>query len=331
MILRSRAPTRISFAGGGTDLPEIAKVMGGCVTSGAITKYVYGTMKERGNKKLVIASQSSGKREKEITDASAIKYNGRLDLVKSVAEELNKDGLGFEITLSSDLPRHSGLGVSAAAYAAVIALFDGFYKLGMTRREMAELAFTLETEKLNNRVGKQDQYAVVFGGLNFMEFDRSMNVKISPLKASKKIVEYLEKNLALFYIAERKKTAGTTISKQLRSGSLEAFRKTKELGLKSREALERGDLEEFGNVMSLVWRYKKTFGGATTKSIDKIYGAAINAGAYGGKISGAGGGGCGFWLCRPHKKQGVIDALEKKGAVHIPFSFDFDGVKTWEE
>lgn len=331
MILHSRAPTRISFAGGGTDLPEIAKVMGGCVTSAAITKYVYGNMKERGDKKLVITSQSSNKEEKETTDALKIEYNGHLDLIKSVAEELNIDKKGFEIALSNDLPRHSGLGVSAAAYAAVIALFDKFYNLGMTKKDIAELSFRLETEKLKNHVGKQDQYAVVFGGLNFMEFGRDMQVGIKQLKTNENTVKGLENGLALFYIAEREKTAGSAISNQVKSGSLEGFRKTKELGLKVKEALERDDLEKFGHVMAMIWKYKKMFGGVTTKFIDEIYESALEAGAYGGKISGAGGGGCGFWFCKPHKKQSVIEALEKKGAVHIPFSFDFEGVKVWED
>ncbi len=330
IIIRGRAPTRISFAGGGTDLPEIAKSIGGCVTSAAIANYVHGTLKEREDGKLVISSVFPGKTEKEVADAENIVYNGQLDLVKSVAEELNKDALGFDITISTDAPRHSGLGASAAAYATVIALFDRFYSLKMSRKDIAELSFRLEREKLKNRVGKQDQYAVVFGGLNFMEFSADMNVTISPVKAGKDTISELERRLALFYIAERKKTSGASIKEQVNS-SLDGFEKTKELGLLAKNALEKNDLGKFGDVMATVWKYKKMFGGITTDFIDVIYDLAVEAGAYGGKVSGAGGGGCGFWFCRPGKKDSVIKALESKGAKNIPFSFDFEGAKAWEE
>jgi len=330
------APTRISFAGGGTDLPEIAREIGGCVTSVAISKYVYGSLKERNDGIISITSIMQDKRDKiEINAKGRIMYDGRLDLIKSVLEEFHVDR-GFDIVLSTDVPSHSGLGASSAAYTATIGLFNHYYKKNMSKKEIAELAFKLEREKLKNTVGKQDQYAAAFGGLNYMEFEKDMGVVVIPLKIKNDTLLDLEKNLLLFYIAERVKTAGETIANQTGSfarsnDAKEGFKKTKELGKKAKEALENGDLELFGDIMAKVWEYKKLFGGVTNPFIEVVYRIAVENGAYGGKISGAGGGGCGFWFCRPGKAELVKKALEKKGAKNIPFSFDFNGLQTWEE
>jgi D-glycero-alpha-D-manno-heptose-7-phosphate kinase len=213
-MIVSRSPTRISFAGGGTDLPEVVRKIGGCVTSVAINKYVYGSLKERNDDMIKIKSVFSGKEEKaELKAGEKIVYDGRLDLIKSVLEEFSVDR-GFDIALRTDIPPHSGLGASAAAFSAAIALFDYYYRRDMTKHEIAELAFRLEIEKLKNRVGKQDQYASAFGGLNFMEFKKDMSVEITPLGIDKKTVSELEQNVLLFYIAEREKTAGETVAKQ---------------------------------------------------------------------------------------------------------------------
>ncbi len=333
MMLCSRAPTRISFAGGGTDIPDIAKRIGGCATSAAISRYIYATLEPRKDRNIRIRSVKFGGSEENIViSLSRIKY-GKLDLVKSVIEELCQAG-GFNITIKSEVPEHSGLGASASAYAALIALFNAYYKLGMTKRDMAELSFRLETEKLKNKVGKQDQYAACFGGLNFMEFSKDMGVNISPIKTS--LVTDLEKNIALLYIIKRAKTAGDVIKTQAKrfAGSADAmlgFAKTKELGGRAKAALEGNDIEEFGRIMALVWKYKKKFSPETTTPfIEKVYETAMKNGAYGGKISGAGGGGCGFWLCRDGTKSKVVTELEKMGAKNLDFRFDFDGVKTWK-
>jgi D-glycero-alpha-D-manno-heptose-7-phosphate kinase len=336
IMIKSRAPARISFAGGGTDLPEIAKEIGGCVTSVAISKYVYGSLKERDDNVISITSISPDKEEKlELDSKKKIVYGGKLDLIKSVIEKF-KVNRGFDIVISTDIPSHSGLGVSSAAFVATIGLFNHYYKRSMSKKDIAELAFALEVKKLKNRVGKQDQYASSFGGLNYIEFKKDMSVNITPLKISKDTLSELEKNILLFYISKREKTAGETIANQTSSFTegkldvMEGFRKTKELGIETRRSLEGGNLKLFGDVMAKVWEYKKLFGGVTTPFIEDIYNTAIRNGAYGGKISGAGGGGCGFWFCRPGKAENVKKALEEKSAKNIPFSFDFDGLKTWE-
>jgi len=329
MMICSRAPTRISFAGGGTDIPEIARITGGCVTSAAISRYVHATLKERDGKTRIHSIRLDGA-EAFLEIDSKISYDGNLDLVKSVVEELG-GGRAFDITITSNVPEHSGLGASASAYAALIALFNSYYDLGLSKKDIAELSFKLETTKLKNKVGKQDQYAACYGGLNFMEFSKDMKVNVSAVKTSASTLAGLEKDIALLYVAKRQKTAGEVIESQKKSFKKEEFLVTKELGAKARIALEKNDLEAFGSVMSEVWGHKKRFSAETTTPlIEKMHRTAIENGAYGGKISGAGGGGCGFWFCRPGTKTKVVAALVKLGAQPLDFKFDFEGVKAWK-
>ena len=335
-MICSRAPTRISFAGGGTDIPEIAMYIDGCVTSVAISRYVFASLKPRRDKRTKICYiKMDGTQTMLDMPASRIIYDGRLDLIKSVVDELGH-GSGFDIVVTSEVPEHSGLGASASAYAALIALFNAYDSLGMGKKDIAELAFRLETEKLKNRVGKQDQYAACFGGLNFIEFSKDMNVRISPIKSTEKTIQGLEKNLALFYIAKREKAAGDVISAQAKNfrdkkNAMRGFLMTKELGMRAKTSLEKNNLREFGKVMGLVWKYKKKFSPETTTPlIERMHKMALANGAYGGKISGAGSGGCGFWFCREGTKNKVIKSLETMRAKRLDFSFDYEGVKTWE-
>ncbi len=331
-MIRSWAPTRISFAGGGTDIPEIAEKIGGCVTSAAINKYTCVELKKRSDNKICISSVGiDGRQEKTRVTAGKITYNGRLDLAKAVTEELNIEKKGFDIAVKSSVPRHSGLGASGSAFVALIGAFSRFYNISMDRKEIAEIAFRLEREKLKNRVGRQDQYAAAFGGLNFMEFGK--RVKITPLKIGKETLLELEKNIIVVEIAKRRKTAGDVVASQIKSFSVNEghFRKTRELGIRVKQVLESGDLEEFGSVISDAWECKKMFGGVTTDFIDRVYETAVKNGAYGGKLSGAGGGGCGFFFCRHGKKRSVKKSLERLGVKNIPFSFDFHGLVVRDE
>lgn len=329
-MITSIAPTRISFAGGGTDLPEIAGKIGGYVTSAAISRHVRVSLKERSDEKICISSVGPGIKEKTVASAGKIAYGGKSDLIKSVAEELNVKKKGFDISLVSEVPRHSGLGASGSAFVAVIGAFNHFYNIGMDKKEMAELAFGLERDKLKNKVGRQDQYAAAFGGINFMEFGKRM--KITPVKTSKETIACLERNIVLVQVSGRGR-AGSIIAKQVGSFSenKEWFVRTKELGMGAKNALESGNMEEFGRILDEAWECKKMFGSVTNDFIDKIYETAVRSGAYGGKISGAGGGGCGFFFCRHGRKNNVIAALEKLGARNIPFAFDFHGLVVDDE
>ncbi len=327
-MVNAVAPTRISFAGGGTDMPEVAEKIGGCVTSVSIDRYISVSLRKRNDKKICIESVGMDKKHERAMLTEKTSYTGKLGLIKAVAEELNAGKYGFDIEIDSNVPHHSGLGASGSAFVALIGSFNCFYGLEMDKKEIAELAFKLEREKLENMVGRQDQYAAAFGGLNFIEF-RKNGAKINRIKIGKSTLHELENGIVLVYIAKRSSAAGDIISKQMKDfrANKESFMKTKELGLEAKKSLERGDLETFGSVLSDAWKYKKMFGSVTTGFIDKIYGTAVKNGAYGGKLSGAGSGGCGFFFCRSEKKSSVIRALESMGAKNLPFSFDFSGLR----
>lgn len=328
-MVNAAAPTRISFAGGGTDMPEVAEKIGGCVTSVSINRYIRVSLKKRSDKKICIESVGMDKKHERTMLTEKTSYTGKLGLIKAVAEEMNSGICGFDIKISSDVPHHSGLGASGAAFVALIGSFNCFYSLEMEKKEIAELAFKLERERLGNMIGRQDQYAAAFGGLNFIEF-RKNGTEINRIKIRKNTLHELENGIVLVHIAKRSGAAGDIISNQMKIFHVneENFMKTKELGLEAKKTLEGGDLEAFGSVLSDAWKYKKMFGSVTTGFIDKIYDTAVKNGAYGGKLSGAGGGGCGFFFCRSEKKSGVIKALESMGAKNLPFSFDFSGLRT---
>ena len=148
-MIRSWAPTRISFAGGGTDIPEIAEKIGGCVVSAAIDKYIHVSLKKRNDRKIRISSVDwNEKKEMTETPSDKIACSGRLGLVKAVADEMNPEKNGFDIAVKSSVPRHSGLGASGSAFVALIGAFSRFYNVSMNRKEIAETAFRLEREKL---------------------------------------------------------------------------------------------------------------------------------------------------------------------------------------
>src|SRR3990167_2284252 len=202
MIIRSRSPLRISFAGGGTDIAPYCHERGGAVVSAAINKYSYATLETRQDKEIHIESVDFLK-NLQFRNMSEITYDNELDVLKAVIKHLNTSGRGANIWLRSDVPPRSGLGASAAAFAAMIGLFNHMRaEKSMTQYEIAELAYKLEREELKIGGGYQDQYATVFGGLNYIEFGRGWT-KVSPIRMKRDHILELEKHLVLFYTADR--------------------------------------------------------------------------------------------------------------------------------
>src|SRR3989344_84435 len=193
MIIRSRSPVRISFAGGGTDVPPYRDEKGGCVVSATINKYAYATLEQRADSIIHIHSADFLK-SLEFKNTSEIEYNNELDLLKAVIKKMAPSA-GMNIFMRCDVPPKSGLGSSAAAFSAMIGLFNHMRKeRKMTDYEVAELAYRLEREELKVGRGNQDQYATVFGGMNFIEFGNGW-VKVNPLRMKKDHLLELEKHL----------------------------------------------------------------------------------------------------------------------------------------
>lgn len=335
MIIRSRSPVRISFAGGGTDVPPYPEENGGCVLSATVNKYAYATLESRSDREIRIHSADFMK-SLEFKNAEEMIYNNELDLLKAVIKKMSPD-IGMDIFMRCDVPPKSGLGSSAAAFSAMIGLFNHMkMEKKMTDYEVAELAYILERDELKVGRGKQDQYATIFGGINFIEFGKDW-VRVNPLRIKKDHVLELEKHLVLAYINPRHGTSNNIIDDQTKryvsgdKSTIEGFGKAKEVAIEMRYALLRGDLMEFGRLLNEGWEAKKKFSPMiSNKYIDEVYDMARKNGALGGKITGAGGSGFFLFFCEPNKEHVVSDALEKRGLKPMTFTFDMDGLQTWE-
>jgi len=334
MIIRSRSPLRISFAGGGTDIPPYCYERGGAVISAAINKYSYATLETRQDKEIHIESVDFLK-SLHFRNMAEMTYDNELDVLKAVIKHLNTSGRGANIWMRSDVPPRAGLGASAAAFAAMIGLFNHMRaERSLTNYDIAELAYRLEREELNIGGGYQDQYATVFGGINFIEFGPG-GARVNPLKMKKDHVLELEKHLVLVYTRDRS-VSGDIIETEKKGWKdnkilSDALDKTKELTVEIRYALMRGDFLRFGELLNEAWEAKKKHSALVAdKYINDIYDIAMKNGALGGKISGAGAGGFMFFYCEPNKEHRVISALQSAGIVPVSFTFDFDGLQTWE-
>ncbi len=331
IIIRSRAPMRISFGGSGTDVPTFDQKKGGCVLNGTINKYVYGLLKLREDKKIRLVS-SDYNLSMVYDDIKHMNLDGNLDLIKSIIRRIDVN-YGFELEIRSDAPPNSGLGSSASVCTAVIGLFNHLLvDSKMTKPQIAELAYQVEASDLKNFGGRQDQYASVYGGLNFFEFKGNDFVKVSPVDIKREYLLELERNTVLVYIGNRK-VSGLQLKKQL-TPSIERtkyLQLIKNLGYESFDSIERGDMNRFGNILEETWELKKkAFPRSTNRYIDSLYLAAKKAGATGGRVVGAGGGGHMIFYCNLGTEHKVAKVLQSHGAKVVDFCFDFKGLQTWE-
>jgi len=336
-VIRSRAPLRISFAGGGTDVSPYVDEHGGVVLNSTINRFAYATIIPKSNKEVEIASLDYDVILKYTIDKE-IAFDGQLDLIKGVINKFrSRYGLnnGFRIFVHSDAPPGSGLGSSSAIAVAVIVAFAKLVKLPLTPYELAELAYEIERVDVGIKGGKQDQYASSFGGMNFIEFNKDITV-VNPLRIEKSILNELEYSLILGYIGSTR-ASSKIIEKQIKNyeekqkDALSAMDNIKKLAFEMKNALLRGELHRFGELLNEEWREKKKMAeGISNEVIDRIYEEALKAGAIGGKISGAGGGGFMFFYTEFDKKVSVINKLKELGVQVLPFSFVEDGATAWE-
>jgi D-glycero-alpha-D-manno-heptose-7-phosphate kinase len=311
MIIRSKAPLRISFCGGGTDISPYVEERGGVVLSVTIDKYAYGSLRLRDDKNITVESLDYDIVAKYHLEDD-LEYDGELDLVKAVLKNMcngNKQGLDFFI--HSDAPPGSGLGSSSTVVVALIGLLKHWQRLPLTNYEMAELAYHIERIDLAIDGGMQDQYAAVFGGFNFIEFGPAA-VIVNPLRIDIETINELQYNLLLCY------TGRTRFE-------------MKKITVEMKNALLQGHLNDFGCLLHEAWNNKKKMAKQiTTSNIDVLYEAARANGALGGKILGAGGGGYLMLYCQFDKKHLIAEALEKLGGQVVEFTFDYHGLQTWE-
>jgi D-glycero-alpha-D-manno-heptose-7-phosphate kinase len=335
MIIRSKAPLRISFAGGGTDVSPYVEEKGGLVLSATIDKYAYGSLRLRDDQTITVRSLDYDIVAKYNVDDD-VKYDGELDLVKAVVKNLkNGQKQGLDFFLHSDAPPGSGLGSSSTMVVTLIGLLKQWQRLPLTNYEIAELAYQIERHELGIQGGMQDQYAAAFGGFNLIEFGPSA-VVVNPLRIDEAIVNELQYGLLLCYTG-RTRVSANIIRTQVEGYTnrnetvLCALDQLKKITVETKNALLQGRLCDFALLLHESWLNKKKMARQISNShIDALYEVARKNGALGGKILGAGGGGYLLLYCEFDRKQVVAAELEKLGGQVVPFAFVHQGLQTWE-
>jgi D-glycero-alpha-D-manno-heptose-7-phosphate kinase len=335
MIIRSKAPLRISFCGGGTDVSPYVEERGGVVLSVTIDKYAYASLRIRDDQSISVQSLDYDIVAKYRVDDD-LEYNGELDLVKAVIRNMcngNKQGLDF--FMHSDAPPGSGLGSSSTVVVALIGLIKHWQRLPLTNYEIADLAYQIERVDLKIKGGMQDQYAAVFGGFNFIEFGRDA-VIVNPLRIEDDVINELQYNLLLCYTGRTRLSANiitTQVDNYVRKEGevLAAMDELKVITVALKNSLLQGRLDDFGALLNEAWFNKKKMAKQiTSTTIDTLYETARKNGALGGKILGAGGGGY-LLLYTPFDRKHIIaEELEKLGGQVVEFTFDYHGLQTWE-
>ncbi len=334
MKIRSKAPFRVSFGGGGTDMAPYCTEHGGCVISTTIDRHVYITLEPRSDKKIVVFSLNQNKEfEFNLGDCD---YNSGFELFKGIVKVLDvRDG--FDITTYSELPAGSGMGGSSSLSVALIGALNRYYKLGFLKHEIAQKAYEIERNELKQKGGYQDQFAAAYGGFNFMEFTN--NVKITPIKISEEMLNELQMCLILCY------TGGSHFSSDIQVDVLKGYevekksymgvmQDLKDITHSMRKILESNNLKKlntFGGLLHNGWLAKKSLSSKiSNRNVENFYLTSRKFGVLGGKLLGAGGGGHLLLYSEPNKKSIVIQELERIGGQIVNFHFFPKGLEVWE-
>ncbi len=334
MSIRAKAPLRISFAGGGTDVPPFPAEEGGCVLSATINRYAWGSLRPRDDSGIRIESRDIGISLSFSSRADMV-LDGRLDLAKAAITRIaGADTTGYDLYIHADAPPGSGLGASSAMIVSLVGLFKEWKSLPLTDYEVAELAYEVERVDLGISGGTQDQYAAAFGGVNFIEFlpDR---VVVNSLKLTRDIINELEYNLLLVDTLRRRLSSNIIADQVSRyqrrdAASVDALRQIKRLAIEMKDRLLRRRLDEFGELLHEEWEHKKRMSDRiSSPEIDELYALARRTGATGGKITGAGGGGHMLLYCRDGTKHRVADALRAVGCEPSEIALEPLGLQTW--
>ena len=336
MIIRARAPLRLSFAGGGTDVSPYTEECGGAVLSVTIDKYAYASLRVRSDHKDVAVHSLDYNVLTRYENEKDLAFNGSLDLIKSVLKRMNANGVGegLDFFLHSDAPPGSGLGSSSTMVVALLGIFRHWQNLPLTDYQLAELAWQIERVDLNIAGGRQDQYAAVFGGVNFIEFSEAA-VIVNPLRIKPEILNELGYLCLLCYTGNTRHADGISRKqvdgyKQQQCDVVEALNELKSIAFDMKAALLQGRLRDVGALLHAGWEAKKQMAGPITNpQIDEMYAVARRHGALGGKVTGAGGGGHMLFMCEFDKKHIVSRKLEEVGGQIVEFAFDRDGLETW--
>lgn len=320
-LIISRSPLRISLGGGGTDLPSYYSEFEGFFVSAAIDKYVYVTV-GRPFKDRILLKYSQFE---ECQTVDQIKH----PIIRETLKLFGMDRPQIEISVFADIPAGTGLGSSGSFTTALIKALCTFYRQPISTLELAELACKIEIELLGEPVGKQDQYIASYGGISSFYIDKSGRVSVKALNIDRDDLNLFQENLMLFYTGISRSASELLSTQVQRSSEIKMqdnLHRVKDLGLRSRHALESGQFEMFAGLLSEQWILKRNRSENSSNSfIDRAYELAMESGALGGKLIGAGGGG--FFMFYSIDKILLRKAMKSIGLRELPIQFDFQGTK----
>jgi len=334
VIIRSKAPLRISLGGGGTDVYPYTENFGGAIISTTIDRYANVTIKENKENLLRVISQDYNLLE--IFDSiSDLRNKGKLDLVRASFGFLNLNRTNIDTILHVDAPPGSGLGSSSALTVALVGAIKNLQNKTLDPYDIAHTAYVIEREEAKIKGGMQDQYASAFGGFNFIEFKKN-SVEVNPIRLKPEIKNELFASLILCDTGDTRLSANI-LERQINSYEqkneiiLKNLHSIKQIAYDMKNSLIKGNLKEIGEMLHDNWILKKTLDKEISNSkIDKIYDSAISAGAIGGKLLGAGGGGHLLFVADPENKIHVENELQKSGCKIVKFNFDENGLQSWK-
>lgn len=338
MIYRSKAPLRIGLAGGGTDVSPYCDMYGGAILNATVSLYAYANIQPSNDQRITLHAED--RKEEQVFDCNELlPIDGKLDLLKGVYNHLQQlyalPKAGFSLSTFVDAPAGSGLGTSSTLVVAIIGAFVEMHKLPLGEYDIAHLAYQIERNELKMAGGRQDQYAATFGGVNFMEFMADDKVIVNPLRIRQQYLFELENNLVLYYTSTSRESA-RIIEKQSQNvvnkeeKSIEAMHQLKQQAQMMKEALLRGRLHEIGEILDFGFQQKRKMAeGISNSLLEEIYVSAKKAGATGGKISGAGGGGFMIFYCPGNTRFKVQEALSSFGGVCRNYQFVDHGLTSW--
>lgn len=331
-MLIVRSPVRISFAGGGTDLPSYYEKFGGVVLSAAINKYFYTVLQKRTDGKIQIISADLRAME-TWQDIAHMEIGGNaLEIPLAVLKEFRREA-SMNLFLASEIPPGTGLGSSASVCVNLTKLLSAYHRISLSKYDLAERAFHIGRTVLGRPVGKQDEYASAFGGLNFISFHPDGGTQVEPLPLAPDLLRELQSSLLLFFTGEshhswtilKEQEAST---QRTNSEAVESLHEIRKLAEPMKAALLAGELNRFGLLLHEGWEIKKRLSSKmSNRHIDEMYETALRNGAAGGKITGAGGGGFLLLFCQPSRQQNVRTALAAMGVREMGFEFDFEGAQ----
>ena len=340
LLYRSKAPFRLGIAGGGTDVSPYADLYGGAVLNVTINRFAYATIRPTDDGKIRFIHVN----DRLVQEFDAVPYlepKGPLMLQCGIYNRIVRqfnDGkpFSFELTTRMDVPSGSGLGTSSTLVVAILGAFVEARNLPLGKYDIARLAYEIERIDLGMAGGRQDQYAATFGGVNFMEFLGDDRVIVNPLSIPDSTLNEWALNTVLLYTNKRRESARIIEEqmanvKQKNAGSVEAMHRVKEEAFRIKKCLLQNNLHELGPALNTSWvNKKKMAGGISNANIDRLYETALAAGATGGKISGAGGGGFMFFYCPGNTRYAVEAALNELQIGEIyDFEFCKEGLTLW--